>query len=178
MNGKIAVMVGGGLLIVSTAGLALFNPTLTDYRQTVLTASANEEAERSASADRRAIEQEATRLTQVFAAVGYNPTKLDAGRIQYHHPILGASLINHEGSKTRTLTENLALSKEQALRRVAATQEIMRYGILVKLDAHTTRHSYGLWSLYSTCLDKKKLSYTGIAGRFYERPVDCSHTGR
>jgi hypothetical protein len=178
MSVKVFGLVAGSITALSYVGLTLLNPTLSDYQQSVLVASAEQEAERFAAADRRAIEQEVARLTSEFVAARYNPHQLDAARIQRNHPILGASLSRQNESEGRTLTENLSISKEQALRRVAVTREAMRSGILVDLTAHTKRLSYGIWSNYSTCLEKKTLSYTGIAGRFYERTEnDCQTPG-
>jgi hypothetical protein len=174
MTFKLFALISCTITALSYISLTLLNPTLTDYQQSVLVSTSEQEAERFAAADRRAIEQEASRLTSEFVAARYNPHQLDAARIQRNHPILGASLSHQNQSEGRTLTENLLISKEQALRRVAVTREAMRSGILVDLTVRTKRLSYGIWSNYSTCLEKKTLSYTGIAGRFYERTEnDC-----
>jgi hypothetical protein len=105
---------------------------------------------------------------------------LDAARIQRNHPRLGASLIHRTGTSARTLTETLALSKDHALRRVEAMQEVIRYTLLAKLDTQTARVSYGIWSVYTTCAGKQAFSYIGLAGRFFERtghpPFACPAT--
>jgi hypothetical protein len=174
MTLKVFGLVTCSITAFSYVSLTLLNPTLSDYQRSILVSAAEQEAERFAAADRRAIEQEAIRLTSEFVAARYNPHLLDAARIERNHPILGASLSRQNESEGRTLTENLSISKEQALRRVAATREAMRSGILVDLTVRTKRLSYGIWSNYSTCLEKMALSYTGIAGRFYERTEnDC-----
>jgi hypothetical protein len=174
MSLKLIAGLGCGFLLVSAIGLMVLNPSLADYRADILTTLALQEADRAAAGDRRAIEQEAARLASEFAAVHYDPAKLDAARVRRFHPLLGAALVEHAQMNGKTLTETLALSKEHALRRIAATQETMRYGILVKLDAATSRVSYGLWSVYSTCLDRAAFAYTGVAGRFYPRAFhDC-----
>jgi hypothetical protein len=179
MNPMPLALLGGTTLIASIT-LSYSNPTFADYRKTILTRVANNEAERFAAADRRAIEHEAVRLTSQFAAVQYDPAKLDAARIQSNHPRLGASLIHRTGTSARTLTETLALSKDHALRRVEATREVIHYALLAKLGTQTARVSYGVWSVYTTCADKLAFSYIGLAGRFFERtdrtPSTCPPT--
>ncbi|MGH7232749.1 MAG: hypothetical protein ACREJU_15535 [Nitrospiraceae bacterium] len=177
MSWKLIVLAGGALALAAYASLSFLNPTLAGYQQAILISLADQEAERFAVADRRAIEQEAARLTSQFVAVRYDARQLDAATIQRNHPLLGAALSHQNQSSGRTLTENLAISKEHALKRVVVTRNAMRYSILVDLTTHTTRISYRLWSYFSTCHEKKALAYTGVAGRFYERADHECATG-
>jgi hypothetical protein len=173
MNGILACTAGTIALVVY-ASLSFLNPNLNDYQQSVLTVVADREAERLAAADRRALEQEATNLTSQFLAVRYDPRLLDAAVIQRNHPLLGAALSNLHKPSRGTLTEKLSALKEQAVKRIETTREAMRYSWLVELTSHTKRNSYGAWSYFSTCLEKRTLSYFGIAGRFYElSDSDC-----
>jgi hypothetical protein len=179
MNWKTFSLFLGCVVGISSFGLALSNPTLSLFRDAVLTTRAAEEADRISAADRHAIEREAARLASEFASVNHDPARLDASMIRTNHPLLGAALAHQNPSDGRTLTENLSRSKDHALRRVAAMHETLRSGILVELDAHTTRSSYGLWSVYSICLEKWAFSYTGIAGHFYPRTLsDCPQSPR
>jgi len=102
--------------------------------------------------------------------VQFDAHKLDAARLQRNYPLLGTALIAvHHGENGRIFTENLERSKQQALLRVTTAHETILYGTLADLTTRTKHVSYGMWSLYTTCLDKRALSYTGIAGRFFER---------
>ena len=168
MNWKIAAAVGCSVVLVICAGLALSNPTLPQYRTSILTPLAELEAEKLAQADRRAIEQEAAKIYAAFASVQYDAHKLDAALLRENHPLLGASLANQNETEGRTFTEILALSKQRALSRVDLIRETVLYEVLAKLSIHTTRTSHGLWSTFATCGVGKALTYTGIAGRFYE----------
>jgi hypothetical protein len=175
MNGKLFLFSSAAVALSTYFSLTFFNPNLNDYQQSVLAVVANLEAERLASRDRRALEQEAANLTSQFLAVRYDPRRLDAAVIQKNHPLLGNAFSNPHEPSHGTLTERLSFFKEQALKRIETTRETMRHGWLVDLTRHTKRNSYGAWSHFSTCLKDRTLSYIGIAGRFYERTEhDCS----
>ena len=169
MHWKMAAVAGGSVLLVICAGIALSNPTLPQYRQSILTPLAELEAERLAQADRRAIEQEAAKIYAEFTSVHYDAHKLDAAILQKNHPLLGPSLAHQNEAEGRTFTEILALSKQRALSRADLTHTIILSRTLTDLTTHTTRTSHGLWSTFATCGAGKALSYTGVAGMFYEQ---------
>jgi len=166
---KRAAAAGGGVVLVICAGMALSNPTLPQYRNSILTPLAELEAEKLVQADRRAIEQEAAKIYAAFASVHYDARKLDAAILQNNHPLIGASLPPQNETEGRTFTEILALAKQRALSRVDFTRNIMSSEALRDLTIHTTRTSHGLWSTFATCGAGKALSYTGVAGMFYEQ---------
>ena len=160
----------GGVVLVVCAGLALSNPTLPQYRKSILTPLAGLEAEKLVLADRRAIEQEAARIHAAFASVQYDAHKLDAAILQNNHPLLGPWLANQNETEGRTFTEIIALAKQRALSRADFTRDIILSEALRDLTIRTTRTSHGLWSTFATCWAGKALSYTGVAGMFYEQP--------
>lgn len=170
------VMTGVGVTVIGF-GLMWANPSVGQYRRTILTNAAQQEAERVASAEQRAIEREAASLDAHLAGVHYEGSRLDRLAIQHQYPLLGALLIGAdlEGS----LRERLARVKEQALQRVSLTRETILYHTLADLTGHSHRTSYGLWSVYSTCHDTIRFAYLGIAGHFHERSaVSCPAPGR
>ncbi|MGH7206853.1 MAG: hypothetical protein ACREI2_11670 [Nitrospiraceae bacterium] len=169
MHWKMAAAAGGSVVLVICAGMALSNPTLPQYRQSILTPLAELEAEKLAQADRRAIEQEAAKIYAEFASVHYDAHKLDAAILQKNHPLLGAWLPHQNETESRTFPEILALSKQRALSRVDLIRKTVFYEVLTKLTTHTTRTSHGLWSTFATCGAGKALSYTAVAGTFYEQ---------
>ncbi len=157
-------------MLVICVGLALSNPSLTKYRNSVLMPLAELEAEKLAQPDRRAIEQEAAKINAAFASVQYDAHKLDAARLQAIHPWLGPWLVNQNDTEGRTFSEILALAKQRALSRVDLVRKTVSYEVVAKLNSFTTRTSHGLWSTFATCGAGKALSYTGVAGMFYEQP--------
>ena len=162
--------VSGSVVLVICAGMALSNPTLPKYRNSVLMPLAELEAEKLAQPDRRAIEQEAAKINAAFASVQYDAHKLDAAMLQNIHPWLGPWLANQNETEGRSFGEILALAKQRALSRVDFTRKIMLSEALRDLTIHTTRTSHGLWSTFATCGAGKALSYTGAAGMFFEQP--------
>jgi len=162
--------VSGSVVLVICAGMALSNPTLPQYRNSVLMPLAELEAEKLAQPDRRAIEQEAAKINAAFASVHFDAHKLDAAMLQNIHPWLGPWLANQNEAEGRTFAEILALAKQRALSRVDFTRKIILSEALRDLTIHTTRTSHGLWSTFATCWAGKALSYTGVAGMFYEQP--------
>lgn len=170
MHWKVAAAAGGSVVLVICAGMALSNPTLPQYRKSILTPLAELEAEKLAQADRRAIEQEAAKIYSEFRSVSYDAHKLDAAILKENHPMLGAWLAHQNETEGRPFAEILALAKQRALSRVDLTRTIVLSGALGDLTIRTTRTSYGLWSTFATCGVGKALNYTGVAGTFYEQP--------
>jgi len=160
----------GSVLLVICAGMALSNPTLPQYRKSILTPLAELEAEKLVQADRRAIEREAAKIYAEFASVHYDAHKLDAAILKERHPLLGPWLVHQNEAEDRPFTEMIALSKQRAISRVDFTRQIVSSGALGDLTIGTTRTSYGLWSTFATCTAGKALIYTGVAGMFYEQP--------
>jgi len=170
MHWNMAAAAGGSVALIICAGMALSNPTLPQYRKSILTPLAELEAEKLAQADRRAIEQEAAKIYAEFASVHYDAHKLDAAILKERHPLLGPWLVHQNEAEGRTFPEMIALSKQRALSRVDFTRHIVSSGALGDLTIGTTRMSHGLWSTFATCTAGKALIYTGVAGMFYEQP--------
>lgn len=157
-----------GILAVCSLALALSNPSLAAYRQSILSVIAEQEAHRQAQSERAAIEHEAAALKSYFAAVHYDGSRLDIATIQNRFPKLGRSLITQPAAISVSLHERLSQMKEQALHRITVTRETALYSLKADLAAHSVRTSYGLWSHFSTCYNGRLVSYLALAGQFHE----------
>jgi hypothetical protein len=148
--------------------MAFSNPSLAHYRQTILMAVAEQEANHEAQVERDAIAKEATALKSYFSAVHYDGSQLDAVTIQRRFPKLGRSIVVQHTPVSMSLNERLNHIKEQALQRVTVTHETVLYSLKADLAGHSRRESYGLWSYFSTCHNNRLLTYLGVAGQFHE----------
>jgi hypothetical protein len=169
MDWKVIAAAVCGAVLVVCAVLALSNPSLSRYKNSVLMPLAELEAEKLAQIDRRAIEQEAANIQAAYASLHFDVHKLNAAAFKEHYPLLGASLTNPHETAGRTFPEILALSKERALSRVDIVRTAVVHEVFAKLDAHSTRTSHGLWSTFATCDAGKAFSYTGVAWTFHEQ---------
>ena len=169
MDWKIVATAVCGLVLVICAGLALSNPALSRYKNSVLMPLAELEAEKLAQIDRRAVEQEAAKIQAAYASLHFDVHKVNAAAMKERYPLLGATLTDPNEAAGRTFTEILALSKQRALSRVDIVRSAVQYEIFAKLAAHSTRTSHALWSTFATCGAGRPLSFTGVAWMFYEQ---------
>lgn len=169
MNLKTLLIALLGLVGLTCIGLTIFNPTLAEFRESMLTRMAEQEVNQQEQTERQAIEREAAALRSYFSAVRYDGSRLDIVLIQKQYPRLGATLASqHAGGQGATLNERLAQVRQRALQRMTVTRETTLYSLLADLSAHTTRISYGLWSRFATCHNDRLAVYLGIAGHFHE----------
>lgn len=169
MDWKVVAAAVCGVVLVVCAGMALSNPTLSRYQKSVLMPLAELEAEKLAQVDRRAIEQEAAKIQAAYESIHFDVHKLNAAAFKEHYPLLGASLTDPNVTAGRTFTEILALAKERALSRADIVRTAVVQEVFVKLDAHSTRTSHGLWSTFATCGAGRAFSYLGVAWTFHEQ---------
>ena len=171
MDWKVVAAAVCGVVLVVCAGMALSNPTLSQYRKSVLMPLAELEAEKLAQVDRRAIEQEAANIQAAYASFHFDVHKLNAAAMKERYPLLGASLTNPNETTGRTFPEILALSKQHALSRADIVRTAVLHEVFAKLSTHSTRTSHGLWSTFATCGagTGRPLGYTGVAWMFYEQ---------
>lgn len=169
MNLKILISATVCLGMLVCLGLIVSNPTLAQYRKSVLTGLAEHEVNRQEQSERQAVEREAAAIDAYFAAAHYEGRRLDILTIKRQYPRLGASLATQLDTPDATLRERLAHVKQRALQRITVTHETLLYGLLADLSIHTTRISYGLWSRFSTCRDNRLGIYLGIAGQFHAK---------
>ncbi|WP_447983100.1 hypothetical protein [Nitrospira sp. Nam74] len=169
MNVKALVIAAVCMSAVVGLGLALSNPTLTQYRQSILTSLAYEEVNDQEQIERKAVEREAASIDSYFSAANYEGRRLDILTIQRQYPRLGASLASQLSAPGATLSERLMQVKEGALQRITVTHEAILYSLLADLSIHTTRTSYGLWSSFSTCHNNRSGTYLAVAGQFFEQ---------
>ena len=169
MDWKMVAAAVCGVALVVCAGMALSNPTLAQYKKSVLMPLAELEAEKLAQIDRRAIEQEAANIQAAHASIHFDVRKLNAAAFKEHYPLLGASLTDPNETAGRTFPEILALAKQRALSRVDIVRTAVVHEVFTKLDAHSTRTSHGLWSTFATCGAGRAFSYIGVAWTFHEQ---------
>jgi len=169
MDWKLIAAAVCGVALVVCAAMALSNPTLSQYKKSVLMPLAELEAEKLAQIDRRAIEQEAANIQAAHASIHFDVRKLNAAAFKEHYPLLGASLTDPNETAGRTFPEILALSKQRALSRVDIVRTAVVAEVFTKLDAHSKRTSHGLWSTFATCGAGKAFSYMGIVWTFHEQ---------
>jgi len=170
INWRMVAAAVSGTVVVICGGLALSNPTLSHYRESILSPLAELEAEKLAQGDRRAIEQEAARINAIFASVHYDAHQIDAATLQESHPWLGASIAHQDKAEGRTFHESLELAKQRAFAKVDLLKKVVSLEVLEKLHNHSMRTSYGLWSTFTTCGAGQSRSYTGVAWMFFEQP--------
>jgi hypothetical protein len=174
MNWKILLVAAICLLILTCVGLTLSNPSLAQYRQSILTGMARQEAAHQEQMERQAVEREAASLESYFSAAHYEGSRLDTLTVQRQYPRLGPVLVTELRTSGATLSERLAQIKQRALQRITVTRETIQYSLLADLATHTTRTSYGLWSSFSTCHNNRLSRHRGLAGRFLEEePGTC-----
>jgi hypothetical protein len=168
MNAKALLIAVVCLSTLVCLGLALSNPTLGQYRTSLLIGLAEEEANRQERIDREAVEREAASIDRYFSAAHYEGSRLDILTIQRRYPRLGTSLASQLSAPGATLSERLMHVKHRALQRITVTRETILYSLLADLSIHTTRTSYGLWSTFSTCHNNRLGIYLAVAGQFFE----------
>ncbi|OLC41317.1 MAG: hypothetical protein AUH74_06230 [Nitrospirae bacterium 13_1_40CM_4_62_6] len=121
-----------------------------------------------AEADRRTIEQEAARATANYAANRIDPPDLTVLSLLKTIPYLPSYLDRTKETEGQPFPERLALWKHRALLRVGEAHDAAVLALLAKLAVHTTRTSYGLISIFSTCYEGNARRYVALAGQFVE----------
>ena len=84
MDWKLIAAAVCGVALVVCAAMALSNPTLSQYKKSVLMPLAELEAEKLAQIDRRAIEQEAANIEAAHASLHFDVHKLNAVAFREH----------------------------------------------------------------------------------------------
>jgi hypothetical protein len=169
MNVKTLVMAAVCVSALVCLGLALSNPTLAQYRESILTSLAHEEVNDQEQIERKAVEREAASIDSYFSAAHYEGRRLDILTIQRRYPRLGAALASQLSVPGATLSERLIQVKQGALQRITVTRETILYSLLADLSIRTRRTSYGLWSSFSTCHNNRLGTYLAVAGQFFEQ---------
>lgn len=156
------------VLLLLFVALAFFNPTLATHHTSVLMPRADQLAREWAETDRRTIEQEAAQAVANYAANRTNPPDLTALSLLKTIPYLPSYLDRTKETEGQPFPERLALWKHRALLRVGEAHDATVAALLAKLAPHTTRTSYGLISIFSTCYEGNARRYVALAGQFVE----------
>ncbi|MBI4401464.1 MAG: hypothetical protein HY581_07525 [Nitrospirae bacterium] len=162
------IVVYGVIVLFSLVGLMLANPTLGDYRRVILEPRAIQIAEHWAEADRRTIERVAAQAEVAYTNHRTDTPNLTALSLLKTIPHLQSYLDNSKETAGQGFPERLAMWKHQALLRVSAAHDDTKQGILADLTFHTTRTSYGLGAILSTCYEGKATRYLAVAARFID----------
>jgi hypothetical protein len=156
------------VLLLLFVALAFFNPTLATHHASILMPRADHLAREWAEADRRTIEREAARATANYTANRIDPPDLSALSLLKTIPYLPSYLDRTKETEGQPFPERLALWKHRALLRVGEAHDAAVAALLAKLAPHTTRTSYGLISIFSTCYEGNARRYVALAGQFVE----------
>lgn len=156
------------VLLLLLLALAFFNPTLATHHASILMPRADQLAREWAEADRRTIEREAARATANYTANRTDPPDLTALSLLKTIPYLPSYLDRTKETEGQPFPERLALWKHRALLRVGEAHDAAVAALLAKLAPHTTRTSYGLISIFSTCYAGNARRYVALAGQFVE----------
>lgn len=166
------------VLLLLVVGLAIFNPTLATHHSSILRAQADQLAREWAEADRRTIEQEAARATAHYTANRSDLPDLTALSLLKTVPYLPSYLDRTKETEGQPFPERLALWKHRALLRVGEAHDATVQALIAKLAVHTTRTSYGLFSIFSTCHEGTARRHVGLAGLFVELAAEPCASGR
>ena len=155
-------------LLLLFVGLAFSNPSLSTHRESVLRPRADQLAREWAETDRRTIEREAAQ-----AVANYTANRADAPDLTFLSllktiPYLPSYLDRTRETDGQSFPERLALWKHRALLRVSEAHDATTQTLLAKLSVHTTRSSYGVISIFSTCYEGNARRYVALAGQFVE----------
>ena len=156
------------VLLLLFIALAFFNPTLATHHASILMPRADQLAREWAEADRRTIEQEAAQAVANYAANRTEPPDLTVLSLLKTIPYLPSYLDRTKETERQPFPERLALWKHRALLRVGEAHDAAVAALLAKLAPHTTRTSYGLISIFSTCYAGNARRYVALAGQFVE----------
>ena len=155
-------------VLLCSAGLAIFNPTLSTHHASILMPRADKLAREWAEADRRTIEREAAQAVAHYTANRTDPPDLTALSLLKTIPYLPSYLDRTRETEGQPFPERLALWKHRALLRVSEAHDATVQALLAKLAVHTTRTSYGVISIFSTCYEGNARRYVALAGLFVE----------
>ena len=155
-------------LLLLFVGLAFTNPSLARLHASILMPRADHLAREWAEADRRTIEQEAARATANYTGNRTETPDLTALSLLKTVPYLPSYLDRTKETEGQPFLERLALWKHRALLRVGEAHDATVQALLAKLAGHTTRTSYGLLSIFSTCYEGNARRYVALAGLFVE----------
>jgi len=172
------VVKGAPAVLLLAIGLAFFNPTLTSHHASVLRPRADQMAHEWAEADRRTIEQQAARATANYAANRPEAPDLTALSLLKTIPYLPSFFERTKENEGQPFPERLALWKHRALLRVGEAHDAAMHAVLAKLAVQTSRESYVLFSIFTTCYEGRGSRHLGLVGLFVELAEEpCAPAG-
>lgn len=148
--------------------MAIFNPTFDDFEQVILMPRAAKETEHSTVLDRQAVQEEVARISAQFAAPNFERRRLDTQQFLQENPIVGLSIAGLKTTEPWVFLEALGEAQQQALLQVEIMQQDSYFSTLAILATYTAHVSYGVWSDFTTCVDRHACRYIGIGGSFYK----------
>ena len=170
----VGALAGLFLVLVALAWLAWINPGPSDYRATVLLPYARSVVAKWAKADRLVVEEQAARVLAAYRA--HRVVQADSVKLALLKTVPGLRLefTSTKGGGVGDVPTRLAIWKHQALINITLGQDATEQAVVTDLALHTTRVSYGLASVFTTCAEGLSIRSLGLAKRFTTLPpAEC-----
>jgi hypothetical protein len=172
---SVGALAGLLLVLAALAALVWTNPSGTDaYRQAVLLPYAKSVAAKWAKVDRQVVEEQAAKVLAAYRA--RRVVRADSVKLALLKTVPGLRMefTATAGGGVGDIPTRLAIWKHQALIHITLGQESAERTLATDLALHTTRVSYGVASVYTTCTEGASFRYLVIARRFSAlTPASC-----
>ncbi len=168
---SVGALVGLALVLAAILALVWMNPSGTEaYRQAVLFPYAKSVVANWAKADRQVIEEQAAKVLAAYRA--RRVVRADSVKLALLKTVPGLRMefTATTGGGVGDIPTRLAIWKHQALIHIALGQESTEQTLATNLALHTTRVSYGLASVYTTCTEGVSFRYLVIVRQFSSLP--------
>jgi hypothetical protein len=171
---SVGAVAGLIILLITLMIVGWMNPGSADYRAAVLHPYAKSIVAKWAKADRQVVEDQAARVLAAYRArriVHVDSVKLALLKTV---PGLRMEFTSTAGGGVGDIPTRLAIWKHQAMIHITLGQESAEQALTNDLAIHTTRVSYGLASVFTTCSAGLSFRYIGYVRRFSATlPAEC-----
>ncbi|MBI5854572.1 MAG: hypothetical protein HZB35_04950, partial [Nitrospirae bacterium] len=130
-------------------------------------------------ADRQVIEEQAAKVLAAYHQ--HRVVHVDGVKLALLKTVPGLRMefTTKTGGGVGDVPARLSIWKHQAMIQIALGQNSAEQSLTADLAFHTTRQSYGLASVFTTCEGKSTLRYVGFGGRFSPiQSVICDRPAR
>lgn len=176
---SVVVLAGLALVVCCLAMACTMNPGTSEYRRAVLLPYAKTVVAKWVQADRQVIEEQAA--TGLAAYHHHRVVHADGVKLALLKTVPGLrmELTTKTGGGDGDVPARLSIWKHQAMIHITLGQDSAEQSLTANLAFHTTRQSYGLASVFTTCEGKSALRYIGFGGRFSAiQSVVCDQPAR
>jgi hypothetical protein len=163
------------LALGAIVALAWMNPGTGDYRATVLQPYAKSVVAKWAKADRQVIEEQAAKVLAAHRA--HRVVRADSVKLALLKTVPGLRMefTSTMGGGVGDVPARLAIWKHQAMIHITLGQESTAQTLTNDLAMRTTRVSYGVASVFTTCAKGISFRYVGFGRQFRAmQPAVCS----